>query len=502
MDTEIEIKFFVSPQAVDLMPELFDKYQVCSINKQQLSNVYFDTSERELQKAGLGLRVRCFDDKIEQTIKLSGSVVGGLHQRPEYNESIASNRPELSRFKADIWPEGFEAADLQARINPVFSNDFERQTWLIDCNGKGLVEVAFDLGEISTANGHESICEIELELLKGSEEVLFLLAQDIATLPEARLVNQSKAQRGYALAQEQPLQEQALDYVSVTAQGSVLQNMLAAFQYGLSYWQHHEYLYLAHNQLSALMKMRDGINFIHQASVTYLQAMQQTQYQDWLGELNWLSSKLSWLDEYYALCTLTENKGHFIKKLSDYKGLKHSLKDQLGRLPDETAVKELITSTRYCQLVLNLTQWMLECSKMPQNAVLTQTFEPFAEKVLAKSWQELLGSNLANDGVELAHYMAMKGQLSRNLMVGTCVGACFNDDARDEFRFPWLDILRGIEDLELLLPVFDYGQQLEEGEEKKKVLKWVKRKRQSILHAMDLSRSQALQFSPYWHNEA
>lgn len=40
------------------------------------------------------------------TLKIAGRVVGGLHQRPEYN--IPLDKPELAleRLPAEVWPQG------------------------------------------------------------------------------------------------------------------------------------------------------------------------------------------------------------------------------------------------------------------------------------------------------------------------------------------------------------------------------------------------------------
>ncbi|HBF47976.1 MAG TPA: adenylate cyclase, partial [Shewanella frigidimarina] len=72
----------------------------------KLTNGYFDTDDLQLRRWDMGLRVRGFDNQLEQTIKTAGRVVGGIHSRPEYNVNIDQKTPILSRFPKEIWPIG------------------------------------------------------------------------------------------------------------------------------------------------------------------------------------------------------------------------------------------------------------------------------------------------------------------------------------------------------------------------------------------------------------
>ena len=84
MDTEIELKFLVSEKVITQLPALITQFakKVTNYPARNLLNAYFDTPSRELRALDIGLRTRCCDNECEQTIKLAGQVVGGLHQRP------------------------------------------------------------------------------------------------------------------------------------------------------------------------------------------------------------------------------------------------------------------------------------------------------------------------------------------------------------------------------------------------------------------------------------
>ncbi len=497
MDTEVEIKFFVSKKAGDKLPELLEKRQVCAQNQHVLQNVYFDTRDRILKNHGIGLRVRSHDGKNEQTIKLSGSVVGGLHQRPEYNEPIDGIQPELARFKSDIWPDGLDIAKIQADLVPIFSNDFTRQTWLVDMNDEGLIEIAFDSGKLSCKGLEEKICEVELELLKGHQGLLFELAHDMAALPGARLVNVSKAQRGYMLSSQMLPELQSLEILPISGQSSITDALSQTLGMALQHWQYHEHLYLQH-RLEALPNMRDGVHLVHQTLLIYAQHLPQSLAIKWLADLNWLSSKLKCIDSYQALTALTADQGRYIKKLDKVKPLKQFLKQELKTLPQYKQMKRLFTSERYCALILDISQWLVTLAKLPNDSVNVPLME-FAYQTIAQSWQELSHSALVtSDELTREQYIALEGLLNRNLMVGTCLSGLFTGQSRDEFRLPWLDILHGIAELKVLTPIYEYLELEQDIATQEKILKWLKRKEASLLIAMEQSRLQAKTLDHYW----
>jgi len=82
METEIEIKFFFNANFSEKLLDVITQHTVISHKNQMLHNVYFETEGRDLRKMDMGLRVRRIDEQCTQTIKTSGRVIGGLHQRP------------------------------------------------------------------------------------------------------------------------------------------------------------------------------------------------------------------------------------------------------------------------------------------------------------------------------------------------------------------------------------------------------------------------------------
>jgi triphosphatase len=207
MPTEIELKYQLSANnneystiVADITAMLDSTNMVFEVNQNQLINDYFDSESFELRKMDFGLRIRTKNKQCEQTIKTAGKVVGCLHQRPEYNVDIADGKLDLSLFPINIWPENINVMKLQQSLQVIFSTNFSRHTWLIH-HDDNVIELALDEGIISTMLGDSTIAinEIEIELVKGDEQALFTLAEQLMAVVTMKPSELSKAARGYSL---------------------------------------------------------------------------------------------------------------------------------------------------------------------------------------------------------------------------------------------------------------------------------------------------------------
>ncbi|WP_429065107.1 inorganic triphosphatase [Aeromonas bestiarum] len=284
MQTEIEIKFFVSQDIQQPLSKLLNSLEIISSSQVELGNVYFDTPTLDLRRLEMGLRIRRSDDFAEQTIKCRGQVVGGLHARPEYNAPVHGDVPLLAAFPAELWPSLVVRDDIQAGLVAQFRTDFLRRHWLVAFEGAE-IELAWDQGEIVGSLGKTCIDELELELKSGDARALFGLAEQLAGLGGVRLGAQSKAQRGYRLAGlGKPLALQSLPAINGT-------DAAMRITAGLQHWQHHEQYWLeqADPELRrlALQEIRQGVALIVDAAAPRAPV--------WLAVLTDLSTHLALL---------------------------------------------------------------------------------------------------------------------------------------------------------------------------------------------------------------
>jgi len=243
MAQEIELKFIVEKDSVDALRQHLNTLSGEHHEPVQLLNIYYETPDRWLRSHDMGLRIRGANGRYEMTMKISGRVVGGLHQRPEYNIDISKPELELERFPAEVWPEGTLPDTLSAEAQPLFSTDFWREKWLVT-EGKSRIEIALDLGDVKAGEFQEPICELELELLEGDANDVLKLARKLVNQSGLRQGSLSKAARGYHLAAgNAPRVLKETTVLRVAPKASVEQGMEAALELALSQWLYHEELW-------------------------------------------------------------------------------------------------------------------------------------------------------------------------------------------------------------------------------------------------------------------
>lgn len=262
MNNEIELKLLFSPQDYDFLIEKLDNFTGCHRQQGVESlNRYFDTENLQLARWDMGLRIRNEQNTTEQTIKTTGTVINGVHSRPEYNVLTAQKTPDLSLFPKSIWPEGVDVAQVQSQLTPLFNTNFHRQTWLYK-TPSAQIEIVVDKGTISPckedaplSSSLSQISEIEFELIDGDIAQLYECAAALAKLVPLRLAQQSKALRGYLLytsakthhdlpAKLQQTQSAVKLFLrSVYSQDLTIQEHLKTLAQGIDIWCQLETLY-------------------------------------------------------------------------------------------------------------------------------------------------------------------------------------------------------------------------------------------------------------------
>ncbi|MGY5955355.1 inorganic triphosphatase [Kosakonia sp. BK9b] len=247
MAQEIELKFIVNHESVETLRQHLHTLTAEHIAPSPLLNIYYETPDNWLRGHDMGLRIRGFDGKYEMTIKIAGRVIGGLHQRPEYNIPLEKPELDLARFPAEVWPQGELPADLQARTQPLFGTDFQREKWLVNV-GSSRIEIGLDSGEVKAGEFAEPICELELELLSGDAADILKLARQLVSLSGLRQGSLSKAARGYHLAQgNAPREIRPTTILQPPVKATIEQGFAAALELALAQWQYHEELWARGN---------------------------------------------------------------------------------------------------------------------------------------------------------------------------------------------------------------------------------------------------------------
>ncbi|WP_422135286.1 inorganic triphosphatase [Endozoicomonas sp. ALD040] len=202
MNTETELKLSLPKEQIPLLKTLtfWKKFASSSPETFHLGNTYFDTASLTLNQARVALRIREKNGQLFQTLKTKGESLDGLTRRGEWEWSI--ERPELDmEGLKKVWPESLGAFPPESLI-PLFSTDFDRTCWLVEWSEPDArVEVALDYGFVRSGDESSVICELELELVKGDENALQMIADELAKTIDLKPADKSKAERGFELLQ-------------------------------------------------------------------------------------------------------------------------------------------------------------------------------------------------------------------------------------------------------------------------------------------------------------
>lgn len=195
MSNEVELKLAVNSNFADNFAQNMTDFHILSTQTVELGNRYYDSADHYFARQKTGLRVRSENGRFTMTLKTDGQVTGGLHIRPEYNFPLLSAEPDLTLLHNQpfSFPENLS-------LKPVFTTDFIRQLWLIECGCDTEIEVVLDRGEIKAKNKTQPICEIEFELKRGTLSDLLKFVANLPLTDGIRLSSASKAKRGYQLA--------------------------------------------------------------------------------------------------------------------------------------------------------------------------------------------------------------------------------------------------------------------------------------------------------------
>ncbi|CAA7613796.1 conserved hypothetical protein [Magnetospirillum sp. LM-5] len=198
---EIELKLVVAADDLARVARLRSKLGAPAGPMRSIHQVttYFDTPERTLAAAGIGLRVRKVGDARIQTVKGAGVAAGGLFHRPEWETAIEGDRPRLD-LAAEAGLAALAEPGLEDRLTALFRTDIRRRLCRVG-GDDWQAELALDHGRVVAGEHSQPINEIELELIKGSPGHLFAAALQIAQHVPVGLTTLTKSDRGHALAE-------------------------------------------------------------------------------------------------------------------------------------------------------------------------------------------------------------------------------------------------------------------------------------------------------------
>src|SRR5262245_5623520 len=196
LQKELELKFEVEPTTLRRLNRI---PVIKALNKRPQhateASVYFDNDKHALHKKGLMLRVRRIGKRHVQTIKIAGN--SAPIERDEWETEIASAQPELDLISGTPL-EDLITKKIRRGLRPMFETRVRRTHYSLTDKERA-IDLTIDRGKLDTSDGSVPICELELELKRGSKDCLFDVARRLVQTLPAQISLKSKAERGYEI---------------------------------------------------------------------------------------------------------------------------------------------------------------------------------------------------------------------------------------------------------------------------------------------------------------
>lgn len=201
---EVEVKLAITTEKIAglLAHPMVQQHAQGTLVTRQLTSIYYDTPDFDLQRYGVSLRVRYDGEQYVQCLKKKTTRKQELHCRDEWEATIQQSKPD---FKAIPDPELRSlllTGPLGDKVQPVFTTDFTRRSQDLYFADGTHAELVIDQGVVAVADLSEPLSEIEIELQSGSEATLLNVAQQLMADLGLAIGGNSKASRGYALRQK------------------------------------------------------------------------------------------------------------------------------------------------------------------------------------------------------------------------------------------------------------------------------------------------------------
>ena len=508
MESEIELKLLVLENAGELLGEYIDTHfpKQYQADKANLYNQYYDTADKQLRKHLIAARVRGKNNRYEQTVKTSGQVDGGLHNRPEYNLPLDDSKPDLTLFDNSIWPESLDIAKVQAALEPLFTTHFERQRFLLDYDEVSQIELVFDKGAIVVGNQEETICEIELELKKGEVVTLFKLAHELAAKIPLRFGLKSKAARGYALASKlhhEPSSD--LHVLPLKESDTNEQAFMKALTFGFDFWQRHQEAYYEENKIRHLGHVYQGMRLTLQSLVLFMPSIECNEVLALHQKLSALVSQWYWVEALSRIKQFRSRKGLYrklIDKSPTFLSYLHGRSE--GLLKQHDPINGM-TESFYSQLCLEIVNMMQVKPWRNENDAWKRPIASSAKSRLTQSWHNIVQIMPYKKSMTADQYILCEVVLRQTQYNGLYLAGLYESPERDQFRRLWLDLLSGIKELNSLSFLLDEVVEAFNSEESSDALDefeslkvWCKDKIDHMLDVMEQSRKQVVKIEPYW----
>ncbi len=360
MAIETELKLLINPADTDRLRRhpLIKAHAVGRARSRNLLSIYFDTPDLALRQQRVALRVRRIGAHWVQTVKGGGGVRAGLHQRGEWEDAVAQDRPDLTKISDPALRKLFSSPAVRDKLQAVFTTEFKRTTWALQWDDGDSIELALDQGAVKSGDKTAPVCEIELELKQGNPARLFQAALELQQTIPLRLENVNKADRGYRLSQAATPPVAKAAALELTREMNVKQAFQAIAWNCISHWTANQEGALLSNEPENIHQIRVALRRLRSLLPQFKAAIPRESYADIVDELKWLANALGPVRNWDVF--VTQTLPPILKQFPGDQGLTdvyhEASKAQAAARNDAHMA---LRSHRYDRMLLSLGTWLM-----------------------------------------------------------------------------------------------------------------------------------------------
>ena len=354
LQKELELKFEVEPTILRRLNKI---PVIKALNKRPKyateASVYFDNDKHELHKKGVMLRVRRIGKRHVQTIKTAGN--SAPIERDEWETEIAGAQPELGLISGTPL-EDLITKKIRRGLRPMFETRVRRTNYSLTDKERA-IDLTIDRGKLHTGDGSVPICELELELKRGSKDRLFEVARTLLQALPAQISLKSKAERGYELLEgrkDSPVKANPVDLPA----GCNARNGFKVIGFDCLKQVIDNVTALARGDPEGVHQMRVGLRRLRAAMSLFGDLLDDDQAAAIKTELKWLAGELTPAREFEVftervIVPIKQRHGRFGSGVSSFcKEVAGKHRAALARARDGVA------SARFRALVFEVAVWL------------------------------------------------------------------------------------------------------------------------------------------------
>ncbi|MFT5713282.1 MAG: triphosphatase, partial [Glaciecola sp.] len=323
------------------------------------------------------------------------------------------------------------------------------------------------------------------------------LADEISKVTPVRLSNVTKAARGYQLMNGTVLDSLELPmFLELGAEDTTEDGLCKAIECALSHWQHHEYVYLQSGYTNALKEIAQSVRLLLQCVSLYSPVLQCQELLNLHKQLLVLSEQWSWQDDLRCIRKLRSNKGPFSRRIPKHQTLMSYLNGRREGLLTVQSPEQLLVSMESSQVQLGASRLLIEKPWRAQGTGYQIPVSKHAKGWLTEGWQTVMQRLPPKAEMDYTKYIALEMLLRQTLVNGFLLAELFAEN-RGKFRAPWLDLVKGIDEVKALLFLRNVLKEvyIEDAED---LNDWIDDKLSSVIKVMEMSRKVAMNAEVYW----